>query len=185
MTSSELLALLRASPEKGLREIVHAYGALVQKTVRQTGGGALTAQDVEELVNDVFYGVYTSREQIDETKGSLSTYIMLLARRRTVDRLRRTRFGEENALPLEENEFFASVQEPETDVLALESRKRLAETIAALGMPDSTTVMRRFYFDEDYRTIGRRLGMSANAVAKRCRKALKKLKKELKERDAI
>ena len=183
MTSSELLALLRASPEQGLREVVAAYAALAKKTVLQTGGGAVSAQDVEEIVNDVFYGVYTAREQIDETKGALSTYIILLARRRTVDRLRQN--GGRVTVPLEEIASLSSGEAPETDAFSRETARRLAYAVAALGPPDSTIVFRRFYFDEDYKTIGKRLGMSANAAAKRCRRALRKLKKELKERDLL
>lgn len=180
MDRSDLLALLRLDPEKGIEAIIRAYGALAQKTVRQTGGDALSEEDREEIVSDVFYRVYVSRDRLDESKGTLASYVITLSRRCAIDRLRtKTRRGGE-ALPLEDA-VLPSPEDAETAVLKKEARQRLVSAVIALGEPDATIVFRRFYFAQSYAEIGLKLGLTENAVTKRCRRALEKLRRSLRE----
>ena len=64
-----------------------------------------------------------------------------------------------------------------TDVVVLEKAEReiLINAVLKLGEPDSTIVFRKFYYGETYEEIGKRLGLSANAVNKRYLRSVEKL----------
>ena len=176
MTQTEMLELLRADPERGIRTVISAFSALSEKTILHLAGGVLRPEDVEELVSDVFLQVYRSRETIAPEKGSLATFIITLSKRRATDALRRKRDPVKTPLPLEDAVLPDALPSPETEVLLGETRRRLVRAIAALGHPDSTIVFRRYYYGESYAEIGKRLGMTENAVNKRCLKAKEKLR---------
>jgi RNA polymerase sigma-70 factor (ECF subfamily) len=178
MTQSDMLALLRRDPERGLEAVVRAVGALALKTVRLTGGDALSPADAEEIVSDVFFRVYTSRDGIDESKGTLATFVITLAKRMTVDRLRARAHRQGAELPIDEAVLPAAADVEET-VAGREERQKLVEAIVSLGHPDSTIVFRRYYYGESYKAIGKKLGLSENAVNKRCLKALGRLRQHL------
>ena len=181
MTQTELLALFRSDKERGLEAIVSAYAALVGKTVRLTGGSALSPEDAEEIISDVFLAFYRSAEGFDEEKGRLSTFLITLARRKTVDRLRRRERFETQ--PLEEAATLLSPENVEETVLREEERERLTSALVALGEPDATILFRRYYLEESWAQIGRRVGLSENAVNQRALRAQKKLLAGMKGED--
>ena len=176
MTQTEMLELLQADPERGIRTVISAFSALSEKTILRLAGGVLRSEDVEELVSDVFLQVYRSRETISPEKGSLATFIITLSKRRATDALRRKRDPAKTPLPLEDAVLSDALESPEAAVLREETRRRLVRAIASLGPPDSTIVFRRYYYGESYAAIGKRLGMTENAVNKRCLKAKEKLR---------
>lgn len=180
MTQTEMLAALQQDPKRGIGLVIRSYAALAEKTARSAGGTALTEADMEEIVSDVFFQIYESRDRLDPARGSLASFVITLARRRTVDLLRK-RAGNADTMPLPET--LPAGTDVETEVLRNETSRRLANALIALGEPDATIVARRYYIGESYAAIGKRLGLSENAVNKRCLRALKKLRSVLEKGD--
>lgn len=180
MTQPELLALLESEPEKGMRELINRYSALLYKTVYHIVGNSARAQDVEELVSDVFFGVYTSRETIDPEKGGIAAFLITLSKRRAIDFLRKNGKTENLLLPLDDEMIQKGGADTLAEVEEREQRQALLNAVIALGHPESTIIFRKFFYGETYEQIGKKLKMSKNAVNKRYLKALKKLKNEMK-----
>lgn len=180
---SAQLHLLKNTPEQGIRAVIRAYAALSERTVRATLGRIALEEDVEELVSDVFAEVYRRRDSIDLSKGSLATYVVTLSRRKAVDHLRRNGQRLMVTFPLEEDVLSECGSEPQTVAEQQETYMELTNAVASLPEPERTIVFRRFCYGESYKEIGKRLGMRANAVNKRCLKALARLKNELQEGD--
>ena len=178
MTQHELLALLRRDPPKGIEKVISAFGALAEKTVRNAG--VASEEDVEEILNDVFYAVYASRNQIDLEKGSFATYVITLSRRKAVDRLRKNAAQKEGTVPIEDLSILPSVFSTAETAERRERSRQLTEALFALGEPDATILFRRFYYDESWKTIGKRLSLTENAVNKRALRAMKRLRTMLK-----
>ena len=176
MTQTDMLAALREDPKRGIALVIRSYAALAEKTVRSSGGTALSKEDAEEIVSDVFFSIYEARDRLDPEKGSLASFVITLARHKTVDLLRK-RGGSAAELPL--NETLESGSDVENDVLRRETSRRIALALIDLGEPDATIVARRYYLGESYASIGKRVGLSENAVNKRCLRALKKLRSVL------
>ena len=178
LTQPELLALLRRDPPKGIEKLISAFGALAEKTVRTAG--ITRNEDVEEILNDVFYAVYASREEIDLEKGSVATYVITLSRRKAIDRLRKNAVQREDAVPIEDLSLLPSGISTAEEAERREQSRALTDALLALGEPDATILFRRFYYDESWKTIGKRLRMTENAVNKRALRAMKKLRTMLK-----
>ncbi|MBQ6421022.1 MAG: sigma-70 family RNA polymerase sigma factor [Clostridia bacterium] len=179
MTQSEQLEYLRCAPEDAIEDIIRSYASLSRRTVLSVTGRAAGAEDVEEIVSDVFLQVYNNRMHIDLAKGSLALYIVTLSRRRAVDFLRR-RGKAPVEIPLQDAAEEACESDgPYASYEAKAVRTALADAVRALPEPDRTIIFRRFCYNESYREIGNKLDMRENAVNKRCLKALKKLRKIL------
>ncbi|MBQ8210203.1 MAG: sigma-70 family RNA polymerase sigma factor [Clostridia bacterium] len=174
MTQEELLQLIKSDTEKGMQAILKQYSALVYKIAWSKLSSVCTAQDIEETVSDIFIEFYKRIEVIDLTKGSLTSFIMLLAQRRSVDAFRKfTR--QQYMYSLVENTV-AESELTEDTILRNEDRQALFDSILELGEPDSTIIFRKYYFGETYEEIGKRLSMTANAVNKRCLRAIDRLR---------
>jgi RNA polymerase sigma-70 factor (ECF subfamily) len=180
MAKPDLAELLRQDPERGLRAAIGAYGTLAMKAVRAVGGSGVSNEDAEEIVSDVFIALWRARETLRGDRGSLAAYIFTAARRKTVDFLRKRGARPDACVPLEQLEDFPSAERVEAAAERRELRERLTDALLSLGEPDATILFRRFYLQETYAEIARRLGMSENAVNKRALRAQKKLSEKLK-----
>ncbi len=179
MTDTEMLALLRENPEKGLRALIAAYGGLVAKTVRGRLRIVCTAEDIEETVSDVFLELYGYRDRLDPAAPGLPAFLMTLAQRRAVDRFRQQLRRKEELSP---TVIYARIASPPAEETALKKEERELRLSAGLawGEPEASILFRRFYYGETFREIGKALSLSENAAAKRYHKALKTLKTKLK-----
>ena len=178
MDDRELVQLLERDPENGVRELMRQYTGLAYSIVAGRAGSVVSAEDIEECVSDVFFEVFRRRDRFDPEKGSLQTFIAVVARRRAVNLFRRTsrdagrRTGAELPEELAEPGF-------EELLLGAEERRRLMETIRSLGEPDSSIIFRRYYFGQKSKEIAADLGMTTGAVDTRLSRALGKLRNML------
>ncbi len=176
----ELYYLLRHDPEKGLEAIMEEYTGLVYTIVYGKLSSVGTRQDAEECVGDVFLALWHARESLDPERGSIRAYLATIAKREAIDTYRRlaapSRRIRTEAEALDE----ATELADETDVVAAyierESKDALLRAVKALGEPDSEIIIRKYYFGETSKTIGRALHMRENTVNKRLSRALAKLK---------
>lgn len=174
MTQEEVLALMKSDSEKGMYVVTRQYMALVYKTVLGKLSSACSMEDIEETVSDVFLDFYKNYESVDLTKGSLTSFLMMLAQRRAVDVFRKV-MRQKNIDTLVSEEENKNAECTENTALKNEERNFLISGILNLGEPDSTIIFRKFYFGEKYDEIGKRLGLSANAVNKRYLRSIEKL----------
>jgi len=177
-SEKELLSLLVRDPDVGLEKIMDRYMALSYAIVKGALSGILKNQDIEECVSDVFYEVYRSRHQIDLKKGTLKAYIAVISKRRAIDLLRKHKsaetlpYGEpENDVPSEYN--------LEDEKIKNEASELLVKSIIELGEPDTQIIIRKFYFNQTSKEIGKALGIKENTINKRVARALEKLKNAL------
>ena len=82
----EIAARLRAGDDWALARVVALHGALVAGLVRRLTGDARAAEDVSQ---EVFVALWKRPERYDPDRGSLRTFLAVLARRRAIDWLRR------------------------------------------------------------------------------------------------
>jgi len=174
MTELELCQRLQTKPEDALPLLIDRYSGLVVSVLRAKGGGLLQKEDLEELASDCFFSLYEKRERIDLSKGSIASLLCVIAQRKAVDFLRKQNRRPKSE-PLGDDDFFASaVQHDQTQTLT--DRKTLLKAVCDLGHPDADIIFRKYYLDQTHKQIGSALGLSENAVTKRLRRSLAKLK---------
>lgn len=82
-----VLKRVAAGDAAALRECIEAYGPLVWSIARRL---SRTPADAEDAVQEVFLDVWRSAARFDAAQGSDKVFIAMIARRRLIDRLRKT-----------------------------------------------------------------------------------------------
>ena len=62
--------------------------------------------------------------------------------------------------------------------ISKEQNHMVFEAIKALGEPDSTIIVQKYYYSMTAKEIGKGLGLTKNAVEKRAKRALEKLRRD-------
>ncbi|NEZ57857.1 sigma-70 family RNA polymerase sigma factor, partial [Adonisia turfae] len=83
-SDADLLASLRAGQVEALRMLYQRYGRLVYTLSRRI---LHSDEEAEEITQDVFLTLWR-KDAYQATRGSLSRYLVVLARSRSIDRLR-------------------------------------------------------------------------------------------------
>ena len=135
------------------------------------------SRDAEEVVQDVFLGLWRSPERFDGARGSLLTWLTVLTRSRALDRLRHVR-----ANSARESALITSVlcgrQAPRHQI-AFDHEIMIQEGLSRLP-PEQSLVVRKAYF-EGY-ALAEIAGLQKipiGTIKGRARWALKKLRSTL------
>lgn len=82
----ELMQRVASGEEVAASELYGRFGALVFKSSRQV---LSTRAEAEDAVQEVFVRLWKTADRYDPTRAKLVTWVMLIARRHLIDRLRR------------------------------------------------------------------------------------------------
>lgn len=178
MSDYELQLLLRASPEKGYMAIYDEYFNYVYAVIFRILRGYGSHEDVEECLVDTFADVLG---QIGQVNGSVKSYIGTAARNHAINTRRKLHTYEARHVPLDSIGELPSAHDPEETVEQKEFGRFLLQTIRALGEPDATIIIQKYYYQRKTKEIADLTGLTTGAVQMRCSRALKRLKKELEE----
>ena len=179
-----LLRLLNEKPEKGLEILMDAYLGLVYTIVYSKLSGVCANEDIEECASDIFYEIYKHRASVDLEKGSVKTYLSVLAKRRAIDVFRRVAKEAGRSVSIEAKEEGEKIKIPaaenvETEVENSETKEILINQIKALGEPDSEIFIRKYYYGQNTRLIAEELNLKENTVDKKVSRGLEKLKRAI------
>jgi RNA polymerase sigma-70 factor (ECF subfamily) len=171
---TDLSTLMKTDPNAGIRTLLDRYGGLAYVTVRRVLKG-FPDDDVEECVSDVFYYLYRHRRRLDFSDAAFKSYLIRTAEHKALDLLRksaRTPVPSEDVLWDET----ASDRSAEEEAIALLSHDELILRIRALGEPDATILLSKYWLGMTSAEIGERLDMKPNTVVQRTKRALKKIR---------
>ena len=175
VTEEQIRTAARQSPDAGARALFDTYYNYVYAIVYRCISGTGTREDVEECVSDVFLEVLDRLPGIGE--GSLQAYLGTTARRRALNVCRSLKRHGTDELP----ETFASEQDVAEDAELSMQAKQLMAHIRALGEPDATILIQKYYYDRNASEIGKLLGMNPITVRSRLSRALKALRSAAKD----
>jgi RNA polymerase sigma-70 factor, ECF subfamily len=82
-----VLQRIAGGDSAAVRECIHQYGGLVWSLARRL---SRTAADAEDATQEIFLDVWRSAARFDASLGSDKLFIATIARRRLIDRLRKT-----------------------------------------------------------------------------------------------
>ena len=183
MTGSEYAELIKRSPHDGRRALFDEYYKYVYTIVCARLSACGRREDFEECVSDVFAEVFSALGEGERYEGELKSFIGVIAKRRAIDRYRSIsseakHFALTNSDDDELDKISADLSvEEETERAQLQ--RLILDEIERLGEPDSSIIIRKYYYGQNSRQIAEALSMKTSAVRMRCSRALKKLKKSL------
>nr|WP_324188289.1 ECF RNA polymerase sigma factor SigK [Nocardia higoensis] len=177
--SLELAALLRRCGQGDQ----NAFAELYDRTSSRVFGLVLRVlQDpgyAEETTQEVYLQIWRNAGNFDSTRGSAMTWLMTLAHRRAVDRVRA-----EQAHTLREATYGARVGDNEFDEVVEEVERRSEQRAVLAGLADLTETQREaislaYYGGRTYAEVAAHLGVGLPTVKSRIRDGLTRLKKSL------
>jgi RNA polymerase sigma factor (sigma-70 family) len=86
--SPSLLQRIASGESAAVRECIEQYGALVWSLARRF---SRTPSDAEDATQEIFLDIWRSASRFDSAQGSVKVFVAMIARRRLIDRLRKSK----------------------------------------------------------------------------------------------
>ena len=174
LPDTALLARIRAGDETALGMLYDQHAGLVYGLARRVTRDDHLAQDITQ---EVFAYLWELPERVDLARGSLRSYLAVVAHRRAVDEVRRST----RRTRIETAGAAAEVHEgPETGVVDAAAQTWTSERIAAgmAQLPDDQRAALRlaYYEGQTYIQVARTLGIPEGTAKSRLRLALARLR---------
>lgn len=160
-----------------LRAVYDRYGAMVYRIARTVLGNIA---DAEEVAQATFVSAWQGRDTFDPTRGSLAGWLIGIARRRTVDRLRgmeRERRAADAAVRLAGDGIAPPTLPAHTDEVI--NRIVVADGLAQLAEPQRRVLELAFFDDLSHRQIASVTGLPLGTVKSHARRGLAQLRRRL------
>ncbi|MEU6802097.1 RNA polymerase sigma factor [Streptomyces neyagawaensis] len=174
----ELHRRLVYGDESALREAYAAYGALVRRVAVRVTRSQAAAEDVAQ---EVFAQLWTSPYGFDARRGSLRTWLSMLAHRRAVDWVRREARHRKDT-HADDSELHAIPDAgpgPHETVVDRERSLLLHTALAELPRTQREVVHLAYFAGRTYRQAAVELGIPEGTAKTRLRSALRKLAESL------
>lgn len=177
----ELLRRMAAGDESALGTLYDRWSPLVHSVVARIVGDA---DDAEELVEEAFLQAWRQAGRYEGTRGGVSTWLVVIARSRALDRVRLAGHRRAAAAePLENAESAGSLlPDTHTPLAAAEIAETRQIVHAALEKlpPDQRETLEMAYFKGMSQSeIAEATGQPLGTVKTRCRLGLQKLREAL------
>jgi RNA polymerase sigma-70 factor, ECF subfamily len=164
-----------------LEYLMDQHGVLVLRLIRQILGSDHPG-DIEECANDVWMTVWQKARQYKSEKSCVKTWICMIARCKSIDRLRKICSSTNSTWSLDDErmpELQAEMMElPEMLEDREESRSRaafLTKALSQMASAERNILIRRYYYFEDIADLALSLGISRAAMDNRLSRARKLL----------
>ena len=181
MTDQEFKKYMERSPEECMRVVFDEYCNYVYVIAATKLKSCGTTEDIEECVSDVFTEVFKKINYIGEREGELKGFIGVIAKRRAIDMFRKLNVKADRTISVDD-EVIREISSEENIIESSEMSERnsiLLNKIKELGEPDTTIIIKQYYYNMTVAEIGKAISMTAAAVQKRSVRARQKLKKML------
>lgn len=176
MREEKTLMKMRNKEPDGLEYLMDRYIPYVSTVVWGILRGAMTAQDAEEVVSDVFLAAWDQAEDLQS--GKVKAWLGAVARNKAKNKLRQ--IGRE--LPLEED--VLELPDDSCDYLEREEEQKLVRmAIDSLSSEDREIFLRHYYYAQTVSEISLKMGLNQSTVKTRLRRGRMKLKDFLTGRD--
>lgn len=173
---------MRAIVERDADALARLYdrysGMLLGLAMRVLGDPS----DAEEILQETFLQVWNQAERYDPRRSSVSTWLVLIARSRSIDRLRSRRVAERtvSAAQKEKGDRHTS-PEGIRNVFKQERRQRLQDAMAELPAEQRGVLEMAFYRGMTQSEIAAETGIPLGTVKTRTLLAVKKLRRALQD----
>ena len=169
-TDEGLIRRIVDGDESALGILYDRYGGLVYSVAKHVLGDSGAA---EEVLQDIFHQLWRSSASFDSSRGSLASWLLVMARNRSIDRARRR-------TPQLDDEDAASLHRPSLDIESEAAQNEMAARVRAAlqALPEAQRVaMELAYFEGLTQSeIAKRTGDPLGTVKTRLRSALASLR---------
>ncbi|MEM1204093.1 MAG: sigma-70 family RNA polymerase sigma factor [Acidobacteriota bacterium] len=176
---SALVERISRGDEMALAELYDRYAGLLLALSRRVLNDV---SEAEEILQEVFLQVWNQAGRYDRSRSSVSTWLVLITRSRSIDRLRSRQVKERTVETLKQ-EKPRSHTSPEgaSSVLLDQRRKRLKEELSALPPEQRQVLELAFFAGMTQSEIAGATDIPLGTVKTRTLLAMRKLRKALQD----
>lgn len=177
VSDPDLVHRVTLRDETALAELFDRYSSLLLALSRRI---VTETSDAEEILQEVFLQVWNQAERYDRARSSVSTWLVLITRSRSIDRLRSRQVKDRTltALKHEKNDAHTSPQGMGS-VLLEQRRQRLRREMQELPNEQRQVLDLAFFQGMTQSEIASATGIPLGTVKTRTLLAMKKLRRAL------
>ncbi len=178
----DLIGAIRCRSNLAFELLYDRYGGLVHAVCLRV---LQNQDDAEEAVIDTFFEIWQRPDRYDATRGSLPGFLAMLARSRSIDRLRARQSALNQmtrSMPVEEGmdlphqDAGQNASGPAHDVMQRDLQQKVQQAIDSLSSEKKLAIRLAFYEALSHREIARRLDMPLGTVKSHIRQGLIRLR---------
>ena len=174
-SDAKLLERMQRGDHQALSVLMERYSAYVYRVVANVLTSSGTTSDAEELVNDVFFSVWSHAGSIAPT--NLRAYLAVTARNKAKSFLRKRR-----ALPMDQDMLsLPDPRTPEDHAMEQELKRQLRCAIEKMRPTDRDIFLRYYYYMQTTQQISQLLDIPHSTVRNRLARGRKQLEKLLRK----
>jgi RNA polymerase sigma-70 factor (ECF subfamily) len=178
-----LMQRVAAGDERAVAELYDRFASLVYKMAFQS---MPTRAESEDAVQEIFIRLWRTADRYDPERAALVTWVMLIARRQLVDRMRRMRARIKPGMLDESTPVSAPVPEDSRGQSEREENmKEMMRRIDSLPELQRTVVKRAYLGGQTLRQIGEELNTPLGTVKSALSRALTRLRERGSEEYAV
>jgi len=176
--SEPLLARVAAGDQAAVKACLDRYGNLVWSLTRRF---VTSRADAEDAVQEIFIDLWSNAGRYDSNKASETTFVAMLARRRLIDRLRKS--GRQP--DMEELSAAAGIQQPDlpADIALKDDAARAARLIRTLKPEQQQVIKLAVYMGHTHQSIADALQLPLGTVKTHLRRGLMKVREAMQGTD--
>ena len=167
---------VRKRDERIINEIIVKYSKLLWSIVSVVLKNVGTEQDIEECVADVFIDLWEYPDKYDAERGTLKTWLCMVARYKAIDRYRA--LSRNNTVPLE-GAMMVGRMGMQDALLQEETKRELVAAVNALTDVEKDILIRRYYYEQKPKEIAKALDLSLKQVQNHLYRSKQKLRKAI------
>jgi RNA polymerase sigma-70 factor (ECF subfamily) len=176
-----LMESISRGDESALAQFYDRYSALVYAVCLRVLG---QTADAEEATLDVFWEIWEKPHRYDQQRGSVLSYLLVLARSRAIDRRRSRQGGANLHLEDQENEeqghgsasIAAVSPDPVEDAWLNEQRAQVLAALDLLTDSQREALVLSFFEGMSHQQIAQQLGQPLGTIKTRIRQAIIRLR---------
>jgi len=179
-SDATLAERIASGDEAALRRLFDRLGG----RVRAIGLRVLSrAAEADDVVQDTFLEVWREAGTFDPQRGSLVTWVTMIAHRRAVDRLR-SRGTRPLGDSVEAAATIAAAGDPSESAVEAQDRERVLRALATLGAEQRAALELMYYGGLSQRETAAELGVALGTLKSRVRAGMARLAALLDDREA-
>lgn len=182
MHTDELIQKLLNGEQDAFSYMIDTYSKLLWVVVGGILGGIGTVQDIEECISDVFVQVWKNPKAFNQQKGSIKTFLAVIAKSKALDTYRK--LSKVKIVEIDE-----AIQASDDDLLDYIVDKEMCQAlylaIESLTELDKEIVIRRYFFEEKPTRIAESIALPVKEVENRLYQSKRRLRKILEKGEAL
>ncbi len=186
INQENFLSELRQKNPLAIEFIVHQYGHLMKKVIRQYLYDSREA--FEECFNDVLLAVWNNPDRFDDKKSEFKNWLCAIAKYRAIDTLRREQKRRERFVSLEsevdldhwEQLSVSNDHANDWEMGMDEAGEELKKLLSCLSEEDKDLFFRRYVKEQPVDEISKEKNMKRSLIYARISRGKKKMKRHMK-----